>query len=84
MHELNVPDHPRPGALPGAALGVVAGLLLAAIWWWGAADVALAVSLVFAGLVAAVVAGAPRWRSFGTGLLVGALVSGGAVVLLAG
>ncbi len=84
MHELNVPDRPRPGALPGTALGVAAGLLLSAIWSWGAFDVALAVSFVFAGLVAAVIAGAPRWRSFGTGLLVGALVTGGAVVLLAG
>jgi hypothetical protein len=84
MHDLNVPDHPRPGWLPGAALGVAAGLLLTAIWRWGAADVALAVTLVFAGLVAAVIAGAPHWRRFGTGLLVGALVTGGAVVLLAG
>jgi hypothetical protein len=63
---------------------VAAGLLLSAIWRWGASDVALAVTLVFAGLVAAVIAGAPQWRRFGTGLLVGALVTGGAVVLLAG
>lgn len=84
MHDLNVPDRPRPGWLPGALLGVAAGLLLSAIWQWGASDVALAVTLVFAGLVAAVIAGAPLWRPFGTGLLVAALVTGGAVVLLAG
>lgn len=84
MHDLNVPDHPRPGWLPGALLGVATGLLLSAIWWWGASDVALAVTLVFAGLVAAVIAGAPQWRPFGTGLLVAALVTGGAVALLAG
>jgi hypothetical protein len=84
MHDLNVPDHPRPGWLPGALLGVATGLLLSWIWWYGASDVALAVTFVFAGLVAAVIAGAPPWRRFGTGLLVGALVTGGAVVLLAG
>jgi hypothetical protein len=84
VHELNVPEHPRPGWPPGAALGVAAGLLLSCLWGYGAADVALAVTLVFTGLVAAVLAGAPRWRTFGTGLLVAAAVTGAAVVLLAG
>jgi hypothetical protein len=84
MHDLNIPDGPRPGWPVGAALGVATGLLLSWIWWYGAGDVAVAVTLVFAGLVAAMLAGAPGWRPFATGLLVGALVTGGAVVLLAG
>ena len=84
MHELNVPDRPRPGWIPGAVVGAAAGLLLATIWRYGAWDVALAVTAVFAGLVAAVLAGAPRWRPFATGLLVMALVAGGLLVVLMG
>ena len=84
MHDLNVPDSPRPGWLPGALLGVATGLLLSWIWWYGASDVAFAVTAVFAGLVAAVLAGAPNWRPFATGLVVAAAVTGGAVALLAG
>lgn len=82
MRELNIPDRPRPGWLPGALIGVGAGLLLSAIWGYGARDVALAVTLVFAGLVAAVLAGAPGWRLFAVGLVAGAAVTGGAVALL--
>ena len=82
--DLNVPDRPRPGWLPGALLGVATGLLLSWIWWYGASDVAAAVTFVFAGLVAAMLAGAPSWRAFATGLLVAAVVTGGAVALLAG
>ncbi|MGY2701819.1 MULTISPECIES: hypothetical protein [unclassified Nocardioides] len=84
MRELNVPERPRPSWLPGALIGVATGLLLSWIWWYGAWDVALAVTFVFAGLVAAVLAGAPGWRSFATGLLVAAAVTGAAVVLLTG
>jgi hypothetical protein len=65
-------------------LGVLAGLLLASIWLYGAWDVAVAVTAVFAGLVAVLLAGAPGWRPFGTGLLVAAAVTGGALALVAG
>lgn len=78
-----VPDRPPPGPVLGAVLGVLAGLLLASIWRYGAWDVALAVTAVFAGLVA-VLAGAPGWRTFGTGLLAAAVVTGGVLVLVAG
>jgi len=67
----------------GALLGVLAGLLLASIWLYGAWDVALAVTAVFAGLVA-VLAGSQAWRAFGTGLVAGALVTGGVLVLVVG
>lgn len=82
VHELNVPDHPRPGWLPGGVLGVGAGLLLAAIWRYGAWDVALAVTFVFLGLVAAIIGGSSAWRRFGIGLLAGALLVGGVLALL--
>jgi hypothetical protein len=65
-------------------LGVLAGLLLASIWLYGAWDVALAVTVVFAGLVAVLLAGAPGWRPFGTGLLTSAVLAGGALVLIVG
>lgn len=75
-----VPHHPAPGPGAGALLGVPAGLLLGWLWVAKDADVAVAVSLVFAGLVAAVGAGAPDWRGFALGMLAtGVLVS---VVLL--
>ena len=50
----------------------MAGLLLTSIWRYGAWDVALAVSAVFAGLVAVLLAGSAGWRPFGTALLAGA------------
>lgn len=81
VHELNVPHRRRPGWVPGGVLGVGAGLLLGAIWRYGAWDVALAVTFVFVGLVAAV-AGAPEWRRFALGLLGAAVVAGGLLVLL--
>jgi hypothetical protein len=77
-----VPERPRPGWLAGAALGVADGLLLASIWLFGAWDVALAVTAVFTGLVAVLLAGAPGWRAFGTGMLVLALLVGGALLAL--
>lgn len=80
--DVRVPERPRPSALPGVAIGVGAGLLLAAIWRYGARDVAFAVSAVFLGLVTAVVAGAPDWRQFGFGLLAGAVVAIGVLVVL--
>jgi hypothetical protein len=70
-----VPDRPPPGPVPGALLGAAAGLLLASIWRYGAADVALAVTFVFAGIVAVLVA-SPAWRRFAVGLLVAAVVAG--------
>lgn len=77
MRELHtVPDRPPPGPLAGALLGLPAGLLLT--WLWADRDpaVAFAVSLVFAGLVASVAAGAPGWRRFATAMLgTAALVS---------
>jgi uncharacterized membrane protein YjjP (DUF1212 family) len=79
-----VPNRPPPGALEGALLGVLAGLLLTSIWRYGAWDVALAVTAVFAGLIAVLLAGAPGWRAFGTGLLAAAAVTGGVLVLVAG
>jgi hypothetical protein len=75
-----VPDHPRPGWVPGAVLGVAAGLLLASIWLFGAWDIALAVTAVFVGLVAVLLAGTPGWTRFGAGMLALALVSGGALL----
>lgn len=77
-----VPDRPPPGPVPGAVLGVPAGLLLTAVWRYGAADLALAVSAVFAGLVAVLLAGAPGWRPFGTALLAAAGVVVGVLVVL--
>ena len=77
-----VPDRPPPGPLPGAVLGAAAGLLLAAVWRYGASDLALAVTLVFAGLVAVLTAGAPGWRPFGTALLAAAAVVVGVLVVM--
>jgi hypothetical protein len=77
-----VPNRPPPGAVLGALLGVPAGLLLSSIWLYGAWDVALAVTAVFAGLVAVLLAGAEGWRPFGAGLLVAAAVAGGVLALL--
>lgn len=83
MREIRtVPDRPAPGPAPGAVLGTAAGLLLAWLWADRSRDVALAVTLVFAGLVAAVTAGAPAWRRFALGMLAAALVVGGVLTLL--
>jgi len=77
-HDRHVPEHhvvprrPPPGPWPGGVLGAAAGLLLASIWAYGAWDVALAVTAVFAGLVAVLLAGSAGWRPFGTALLVAA------------
>jgi hypothetical protein len=68
--------------LPGALLGVPCGLLIAAIWLYGESDVALAVTAVFAGLVAVLLAGMPGWRSFATGLLTLAVVAGAGLLLI--
>lgn len=84
MREFRVPDRERPGPLPGGLLGVAAGLLLASIWLLGASDVAFAVTAVFLGLVASLVAGSSAWRPFATALLVGAATVTGALVLLRG
>ncbi|GAA4378535.1 hypothetical protein [Nocardioides caricicola] len=65
----------------GGVLGVLAGLLLGAIWAYGAWDVALAVTAVFLGLVAAV-AGASDWRRFALALLGGAVLVGAVIAVL--
>jgi hypothetical protein len=69
--------------LPGALLGVAAGLLLGSIWLFGAWDVALAVTAVFGGLVAVLLAGSPGWRPFATGLVAFAGIAGGVLFLVA-
>jgi len=84
LPEFRVPDRPRPGWVPGAAIGVGAGLLLGAIWRCGAWDVAIAVTAVFLGLVAATIGASSDWRDFALGLLVAAAIVGGALLLLLG
>jgi hypothetical protein len=68
--------------VPGAFAGVAAGLLVAAVWAFGASDVALALTLVFASLVVAVTLGAPGWRPFGVAMAIAAAVDAGAIVLV--
>jgi hypothetical protein len=77
-----VPDRPAPGPAAGAVLGALAGLLLSWLWLDRSRDVALAVTFVFAGLVAAVVGGAPTWRRFGLGMLAAVLVVGAGLAVL--
>lgn len=77
-----LPDRPPPGPVPGAALGIAAGLLLGSVWQYGAWDVALAVSAVFAGLVAVLFVSAAPWRPFATALTGSAGVAGGAMLIL--
>ena len=71
-----VPYRPPPGGWAGALLGVLAGLLLASIWRYGEWDVALAVTAVFTGLVAVLLAGSSDWRPFGMALLAAAGLTG--------
>jgi hypothetical protein len=78
-----VSDRGSPGPLPGALLGVLVGLLLASIWIYGAWDVAFAVSVVFCGLVAVLLAGLPHWKGFAIGLLIFAVVGGGVLFSIA-
>jgi uncharacterized membrane protein YadS len=73
-----------PGPLPGAAVGVGAGLVLSAIWAYGAWDVALALTTVFLALVIAVVLGARAWRPFALAMLTAAAATGGTIAILAG
>jgi hypothetical protein len=75
----SAPARRPPGATAGTALGVLAGCLLVTIWLPNP-DVGFAVTVVFAGLVACLLWGAPGWRRFGLGLLAGALVAAGAYV----
>lgn len=82
-HPSAASDRRPPGPLPGTILGVAAGLLLSAVWSFGAADVALALTMVFAGLIVAVTLGAPTWRRFGVAMLLAAAVVVGLIVLLA-
>jgi hypothetical protein len=78
-----VPERPPPGGLAGALLGAPAGLFLASIWLYGEWDVALAVTAVYAGLVA-VLAGAPAWRPFAKGLVPSSVLAAGLLALIAG
>jgi len=78
-----VPHRPPPGPIAGALFGVLTGLLLASIWLYGEWDVALAVTLVFAGLVA-VLAGAAAWRPFALGLVPASVLAAGLLALIAG
>ena len=64
-----VPDRPAPGPYAGALAGLAAGLLLGWLWADRSREIATAVSLVFAGLVAAIATGAPAWRRFALGML---------------
>ena len=76
------PDREPPGALAGGGVGVAAGLLVSAVWAFGAWDVALALTTVFVGLTVAVTVGAPEWRPFGLAMLAAAAVVGGVLVLV--
>jgi hypothetical protein len=76
------PDRP-PGPVPGGLVGAAAGLLMSAVWAFGAWDVALALTAVFVSLVIVLTLGVPAWRPFGLGMLVTAAVVAGVVVLLA-
>lgn len=69
--------------MAGALFGVPTGLFLASIWLYGEWDVALAVTAVFAGLVA-VLAGAPAWRPFAIGLVPSTVLAGGILALMSG
>ncbi|HVX53595.1 hypothetical protein [Nocardioides sp.] len=68
--------------MSGAVLGVGAGLLLSAVWAFGASDVALALTMVFVGLIVAVTFGAPSWRRFGVAMLFAAAIVAGVIVLV--
>lgn len=81
MREIRtVPDRPAPRSVAGAVVGVPAGLLLGWLWTDAARDAALAVSFVFAGLVAAVAGGSNAWRPFALGMLTSAALLAVAVV----
>lgn len=71
-----------PGSGSGAVTGVLAGVLLSAVWALGAWDVALALTAVFVGLVVTLVLGVPSWRPFGLGMVAAAAVVGAAAVLV--
>ena len=77
-----VPERPPPDPLVGALLGVPTGLFVGSIWLYGEWDVALAVTAVFAGLVA-VLAGAPAWRPFTLGFVPSSLLAAGVLALIA-
>ena len=63
-------------------VGVAAGLLVSAVWVFGAWDVALALTTVFVGLIVAVTLGAQAWRRFALAMLLAAAVVGAVVVLV--
>lgn len=81
MTGVNVVDHRPPGPLAGALLGIVAGLLLGSIWAYGDPEVAAAVTAVFLGLVAVLVANG-SWRMFGVGMVTLAVVAGAGLLVL--
>ncbi len=59
--------------MAGLVSGLAAGLLLALVWLYGDWDVALALTVVFGGLVAVLFASGPGWRPFMTGLVASAV-----------
>jgi hypothetical protein len=77
-----VPEHPPPGPYAGVALGLVGGVGLAAVWAFGAADVAMALTGVFVCLVVTVTFGIDGWAPFGVGLLAAAALAASAFALL--
>ena len=77
-----MPDRPRPGPVPGGLIGLAAGVLLAWLWTYADREVALAVTLVMAGLVAAIAAGAPEWRTFAIAMLTVAVLASVGLVWL--
>jgi hypothetical protein len=83
-HPSAASDRQSPGPVSGSVLGVAAGLLLSAVWSFGAPDVALALTMVFLGLIVAVTLGAPTWRRFGVAMLAAAAVAAGVIVLVTG
>ncbi|GAB7004539.1 hypothetical protein JCM18899A_20120 [Nocardioides sp. AN3] len=80
-HRAGATENRPPGPQVGAVLGAAGGLLLAGVWAFGAWDVALALTAVFACLVVALALGAPGWRPFDLALLLGAIAVAGVIAL---
>lgn len=77
-----IPDRPPSGPVPGALLGIAAGLLVGWTWMFGGEDVALALTAVVIGLVAVLVGATSGWGRFGVAFLVLAVLACGGLVVL--